>query len=74
MIHSRSFQINLIIGISIYGLTCSAGLPHLVLLSQYTSAAAPMIKVLCASQVYGSLIGNLCTHHVLFGKVPGSLK
>lgn len=55
-------------------LTGSSGLQPLVLLSRYASVAAPMIKVLCVSQVCGSLIDNLYRHHVLYEKFPGTLE
>ena len=33
-----------------------------------------MIKVLCASQAYDSLTGNVYRHHVLFQKDPENFK
>ena len=55
-------------------LTNFSALPTLVQLSQYTPVALSMIKVLCTAQACGSLIGNLCKCHALFGKVPGNFR
>lgn len=46
----------------------------LVPLFQCTPAAYLTIKVLSASQVYGSLIDNLCRYLAQFEKVPANLE